>query len=307
MRAGRPQATAATSGGQPGGVDYGLLFLLASLWGASFLLIKVGVEAMSPAMLTAWRLVLAAGVMWVALLTTGQRIPTDRSSLVLMVIVAVLGNVIPFNLISWGQIGIESGLTAIIMGVMPLTTMLLAHLVIADDRMTPAKVIGVTLGFAGVLVLVGPTRLVNLGDETVRQLAIALAAFFYGASAVATRRLMASGSGIGLATGIMTLAATIMVPFVVAAEGWPSMPADSGALAAIVCLGVVQTGFAQILLFRIVERQGASFFSQINFLVPVLGVFWGALVLGERLPVTAFVALALIMLGVGATRLRLWS
>ncbi len=285
--------------------DYGLLFLLALMWGASFLLIKTGVDAVPPATLTLWRLVFAAGVIWIALLATGARLPSDGRSWLLAIIVATFGTVLPFNLISWGQAGIETGLTAIIMGVMPLTTMLMAHAALRDDRLTVPKSVAVLFGFAGVLVLVGPDRLTSLGDDVLRQLAIAFAAICYGASAVITRLLMGQASQIGLATAIMTIALAIMVPITFAVDGTPSLDIAPVPLAAIACLGIVQTGLAQIILFKLVARQGASFFSQINFLVPLLGVAWGAAVLGEVLPVTAFVALGLILTGLAISRLRI--
>lgn len=287
----------------PGAADYALLFTLASMWGASFMLIRVGVEMIPPVTLTTLRLAFAAAVMWLALGLMRARLPLDRQSLWLVFIVATFGTALPFNLISWGQAGIPSGLSAIIMGVMPLTTMLLAHLVLPDDRLTAPKLIGVTFGLVGVAVLVGPERLASLGGDAMRQLAIAAAAVCYGASAVATRRMMRAQSQIGLATMIMTLAFAVMLPVMVLTDGIPHALPPSHALAATACLGIVQTGLAQIILFQLVSRQGPSFFSQINFLVPVLGVIWGAGVLGERLAWPAFMALGFILFGLAVARL----
>ncbi|MEO1720134.1 MAG: DMT family transporter, partial [Pseudomonadota bacterium] len=125
----------------------------------------------------------------------------------------------------------------------------------------------------------------------------------YGASAVVTRRMMVAGvSQIGLATGVMSVAAIAMAPIAFLVDGMPDALPIGWPLAAIACLGIVQTGFAQILLFKIVARQGPSFFSQINFLVPFLGVLWGYTVFGEELAVEAWVALVLIVGGLAVSR-----
>ncbi|MEM1307563.1 MAG: DMT family transporter, partial [Pseudomonadota bacterium] len=126
--------TAATRPG-PGAIDYGLLLLLASLWGGSFILIKTGVDAVSPATMTAYRLGFAALAMWFALAVTRSRLPLDRRSLMFMTVVALVGTLVPFFLIAWGQQSIPTGLTAILLGVMPLTTMVIAHVMLPDDRL----------------------------------------------------------------------------------------------------------------------------------------------------------------------------
>ena len=293
------------AGSGPGLVDYGLLLFLASLWGASFILIKTGVEAVAPATMTAMRLVFAAAAMWFALAVTGARLPVDARSWRFIIVVALLGTLLPFFLISWGQQDIPTGMTAILMGVMPLTTMLIAHYALGDDRLTRWKACGIAFGFAGLVTLIGPTVLSKLGDQVWSQLAIMGAATCYGASAVLMRRMMAPHvSQIGLATGIMSVAAVVMVALAWTIDGAPVAMPTGTPLWAIACLGIVQTGFAQIILFQLVARQGPSFFSQINFLVPFLGVAWGAAIFGERLPVSSFAALALILAGLAVSRRR---
>lgn len=297
----QPHSAAARPG--PSAVDYGLLLLLASLWGGSFILIKTGVDAVSPATMTAYRLAFAALAMWFALAVTRSRLPLDRRSLMFMTVVALMGTLVPFFLIAWGQQSIPTGLTAILLGVMPLTTMVIAHVALPDDRLTWAKTLGVVLGFTGLVILIGPSLLTEIGGDPLSQLAIMLAASCYGASAVLTRRMMVSGvSQIGLATGMMSIAAVIMAVLAVAIDGVVEAPAIGLPLAAIACLGIVQTGFAQIILFQLVARQGPSFFSQINFLVPFLGVIWGYVVFGEQLGLEAWVALALILSGLAVSR-----
>jgi drug/metabolite transporter (DMT)-like permease len=286
----------------PGAADYGLLFVLASLWGASFLLIKIAVDDVPPLTLTLLRLAFAAAVMWCALVLTGARLPTNRQAWKLIVAAATIGTVLPFILVSWGQSGIDSGLTAILMGVMPLITMVIAHFSLPDDKLNGAKLAGVLCGLIGIVVLMGPEKLLALGDGLKYQLAIIGTATCFSIGAVLMRKWMGDASQVGLATAIMSLSFLIMIPIVMIFEGLPSELPPLKPLTAIAVLGIVQTGFAQLFLFALVARQGPSFFSQINFIVPLMGVGWGAAILGERLPVAAFVALALILAGLAISR-----
>lgn len=286
----------------PGAMDYGLLFLLASMWGASFLLIKIAVVDVPPMTLTFGRLLFASAVMWVALLATGATLPRTRQAWKLVIVASSVGTVSPFILVSWGQSGIDSGLTAILMGVMPLITMAIAHVVLPDDKMTPAKFAGLVCGLVGIVVLIGPAQLGGVGDGVLYQLAIIGTATCFAVSAVVTRKWMGQSSQLGLATAILTLSLILMIPIMLVVDGVPtSLPAFEPMLA-ISVLGTLQTGLGQLLLFAMLARQGPSFFSQINYVVPLMGVAWGAAVLGERLPLSAFTSLGLILLGLTVSR-----
>jgi drug/metabolite transporter (DMT)-like permease len=180
---------------------------------------------------------------------------------------------------------------------MPLTAMLIAHLMTADDRLTPGKLAGVALGIAGLVVLIGPERLTRLGGDVVRELAVAAAAVSYGLNANITRSLTGAPPLTTIAA-VMLVSALIMLPVsLVVDQPWTLSPSASS-IFAIVMLGIFQTAIGTVMLFMLVRRQGASFFSQINFLVPISGVVWGAVVLGERPALTAIVALVAILAGV---------
>lgn len=282
--------------------DYLWLFALAVIWGGSFTFIKIGVETVPAATTTFLRLVVASAVM-VAVALWGREPWHAGGRLWAMILFAsVTGNALPFTLISWGEERIDSGLAAILMGVMPLTTMLIAHFLTVDDRLTPGKLAGVALGLVGLVILIGPARLTGLGSDVIRELAIAGAAVSYGVNANATRALTGAPQFSTIAA-VMLVSAAIMAPVaLVADEPWTLAPSAASILA-IVTLGVVQTAVGTIILFMLVRRQGASFFSQINFLVPISGVIWGAVVLAERPPVSAFVALGVILAGVAVARM----
>lgn len=285
----------------PGLSDYGLLLLLAAIWGGSFFLIKIGVKSVPALSLTAIRLVIASVFMVAMAALLGERLRVGPRIWGLIVLTAFFGNALPFTLISWGEEQIDSGLAAILMAVMPLTTYLLAHLVTHDEKLNRLKALGVGLGFLGVLVLIGPGKLATLGTDTVRQLAVACAALCYSLNALLARGLVGVPRH-ALVAALMVVSAVMIVPASLIHDTHRVIAPTFSSLAAIVILAVMQTGIGTILMFMLVARQGASFFSQINFLVPLFGVAWSALILGERPSANAVLALAIILGGIAAAR-----
>lgn len=290
-----------TSRPQPG--DYALLFALAAIWGSSFLFIKLGVETVPAATTTALRLAIAAVVLVAVAWRAGQAMPRGARLWKLILMSALFGNALPFTLISWGEEVIDSGLAAILIAVMPLSTIALAHLFTSDEKLNARKALGVALGFAGVLVLIGPEKLTRLGDDTMRQLAVAGAAFCYGINAIVTKSLVELPRR-SLAAALMVASALMLAPVSLLLDRPWTLDASASSLLSILALGVAHTAVGTLMLFAIIGRQGASFFSQINFLVPVFGVFWGVVLLAERPPADAYWALALILGGVALARGR---
>jgi drug/metabolite transporter (DMT)-like permease len=294
----------------PGLFDYGLLIALGAIWGASFMLIKVGVDTMPAWSMTTVRLGIAAAFMagWAAFQRQGM--PRTAGFWLLALMTALVGNVVPFMLIAWGEQHIDSGIAAICIATMPLMTLLLAHFTIPDDRLTVPKFIGVSCGIAGLIVLVGPEKLLGLGTGTIRLLAVVAAALCYALNAIVTRKLLRDEPRYALAAAVMGLAVLMITPVALWLDrAWIGQLSSGGqwpstrSLLAVLLLGVLQTGVAQILLFIIIGRRGASFFAQVNYFVPVFGVLWGWLVLSEQLPARAFLALAVILFGLFVVRL----
>ncbi len=289
--------------GQPGVRDYVLLVTLAAIWGSSFMFIKLAVVEIPPVTIAAVRIAIAAGILFVIARMAGQTLPHGRGIWVTIVISAIIGNVAPFILISWGQEQIDSGLAAILMATMPLTTVLLAHVFTSDEKLTVRKALGVGLGLAGLLVLMGPDKLAHLGEQTIRELAVAAAATCYGINALITKRLVHLPRRI-LAAVVLLASSVMIVPISLFIDRPWMLSPGTVPLASVIVLGVVHTAVATTLLFAIVRRQGASFFSQINFLVPLFGVMWGVLILAERPSANAYLALVLILIGIAVVRGR---
>ncbi len=290
------------SAGRPPGLgDYGLLVALAAIWGASFLLIKIAVADIPPIAIAAGRTAIAAAVLLAVTWATGRHLPKAPKVWALILAVAVIGNALPFSLIAWGEETVDSGLAAIVMGINPLVTLALAHLFTADEKANPRKLVGIALGLAGVVVLIGPEKLLLLGRETLSYLAFAGAASCYATASLINKKL--SGESFrAISAGVMLVSAAILIPASLALEApWRLAPGWE-ATGALVALGLFPTALANLMLLAIIRRQGASFFSQINYLVPLFGLGYGVLLLAEEPPVEAFAALALILAGIGFAR-----
>ena len=286
---------------RPGLGDYGLLLLLSAIWGSSFLFIKVAVETLPAVSMTAARLVLSVFILFAMAALAKEGLPKGLKTWGWIALAGLFGNALPFGLIAWGEERIDSGLAAILMSHMPLTTMVLAHIFIADEKLTVPKTIGVMFGMAGLLVLIGPAKLATLGEDTIRQLAVAAAAVCYGINAVVSKQL-AGLPPRGLSAAVVLASALMMLPASFIFDDPAALQPSTLSAAAVLGLAFFHTAIATLLMFTIIRRQGASFFSQINFLVPLFGVAWGVILLSERPSPNAYVALALVLVGIAIAR-----
>ena len=221
----------------------------------------------------------------------------------------LINNVIPFSLIVWGQLHIASGLAAILNATTPMFTVIVAGLLLADERPTPAKLFGVIFGFAGVAVLIGPTAFEGIGDNLFAQLAILGAALSYAFAGVFGRRFRILGlHPVTTAAGQVSASTLVLLPMVFMfgqTQGLTSLAATG--FAAIVALGLLSTAAAYILYFRILASAGATNLLLVTFLIPVSAILLGSLVLGEILQGIHFVGMSLIGIGLVVIDGRLLS
>jgi drug/metabolite transporter (DMT)-like permease len=291
-------------------VEWSLLLALVALWGSSFLLVRVSLAAFTPVAVTAGRLLIGAAMLGLLLAFSRRQLPRDRRAWWFFTVMALVGNALPFFLIAWGQQTIPSGLTGILMAVMPLVVLLLAHFLVQGERLTPRRLAGFLLGFAGVVVLTAPearAALVGRDASFLSQLAVLAASTCYGVAAIVARRgpvlnpVVTAGSVLaiaGLAVGALLLASGLRNGEAAALRG----PVSLAPGLALLALGALSTALATVVYFQLVARAGATFLSLINYLIPVWAVVMGAVVLGERLPTRAFAALGLILAGVVLAR-----
>jgi len=284
----------------PGVVDYALLIGLAAIFGSSFLFTNIAVQSIPPFTVVAARISIAAVGLCVVLAVLRKSLPTG-SVWGWIFASALFGNAIPFSLISWGQQEVDAGLTSIFMAIMPLSTVLLAHLVTTDEKLNRWTLTGVLFGLVGVCVLMGWAALSQLGGESLSQLAILAGAMCYAVNALITRKLTHLSKW-PMSASLLLAASVLTVPLALLFESpWQVQPSLSSLLS-VLALAAGPTALATALILMIIGRQGASFLSQINFMVPLFGVLFGTVFLHERLPANAWVALAIILLGVALAR-----
>ncbi len=274
-----------------------LLVLLAGIWSSSFMFIKIGVETIPPATMASARLILAAVMLVAIARVQGHRLPFTLRAWASFGFVGLVGNAVPFTLIAWGEEVVDSGLAAILMGVMPVTTALLAHVFVHDERLTGRRAAGVMIGFSGTVLLVGVSALTGLGAHVAAQLAVIGGALCYAVTTVFVRRF-ANLPDVLMAAGATTTGALAIVPLALIVESPLSLSPSLASIAAVVVLGVASTGFAALIYFYLIRTVGAAIFSQVNFLTPAIGVGFGMVFLGERPGAEAWLALLLIASGV---------
>lgn len=274
-----------------------LLVVLACIWSSSFMFIKIGVATIPPVTMAAARLALAAMMLVVIAHFRGHRLPFTLRAWGMFTFVGVMGHAVPFTLIAWGELEVDSGLAAILMGVMPVATAVLAHAFVRDERLTRRRATGVLLGFSGTVVLVGVSALYGFGAQVAAQLAVVGGALCYAITTVFVRRF-ANLPDVLMAAGAMTTGSLAILPLAFLIESPLSISPSLSSIAAVAVLGVVSTGFAALIYFYLIRTVGAAIFSQVNFLTPAIGVAFGMIFLGELPGADAWSALALIVAGV---------
>ena len=278
-----------------------LLFALVAMWGSAFMMTGIAVRGFSPTVLVTVRLIMSAVLLGGLVLLRGMRFPMLGRFWLFSLLIALAGNCVPFWLISFGQQRVESGLAGILMGIMPLTTMVLAHFFVAGERLNVIKATGFAIGFTGLVVLLGPAALLELkgqGNTLLYELAILGGAVCYAIQAIVARHRPPADPLVA-AAGVMVMGSLVMLP--IGAAGAPAelAAAPVGPLWALLALAVVATSIATVVFLKLVTVAGPSFTSFINYLIPVWAVLMGMLFLGERPGVAAMVALALILSGIG--------
>ena len=247
---------------------------------------------------------LALAALGALVLILGKRLPRERRAWLFIVAMAVAGNVLPFLLITWGQQGIDSGLAGILMAIMPLTTLVLAHFFVAGEHLSARKGAGFALGFAGVALLTGPDALAGLGgdaSEIAHQAAILLGAVCYAVNTILARHLPAMHPIVSAAC-TMLMASAIMVPIALAVDAPWRLAPSSTSMASALWLGLVPTGVATVLYFRIVSTAGPTFLSLMNYAIPAVALGTGIVVLGEPFDGSVLAALALILAGLSVSQ-----
>jgi drug/metabolite transporter (DMT)-like permease len=291
---------------RPTRADWIALLSLVLMWGTAFVLIRLAVQTVSPLAVAAGRILAAAVLLCIAVPLYGLRFPPWGRIWLQFLLLGIVGNALPFFLISWGQQRVPSGLTAILMAVNPLVTLVLAHRFVVGERMTAGRTLGFVLGFLGMGVLIGPEALSELDGSPsalVRQAAVLAGALCYAANSILVRRLPETSALVASAS-VLAMASLVMLPVtLLLAPDAPRSP-SLGSLGAVAWLGIVPTAVATIVYFRVIASAGPTFLSLVNYLVPLVALVAGLLVYGEQPSWNALVALVLVLSGIALAQLR---
>ena len=284
-----------------------MLIVLSIVWGGSFFLAEVALRQLPPLTLVLVRVGLAAGALILFTYVSGLRLPKDIKIWRSYFIMGLLNNCIPFSLIFWGQLTIASGLAAIFNATTPLFTVVLAHFLTRDEKLTFPRIAGVIFGIIGVVVMIGPELLDDLGTNVIAQLAVLVAAISYGFAGIYGRRF-ASQPPVITAAGQLSASSIILLPIVVVMEPetFLIMP-DMITISAVIALALLSTALAYVLYFRILKVAGATNLLLVTFLIPVSAIALGVLVLGEQIETLQIVGMAFIALGLIAMDGRLFA
>lgn len=290
-----------------------MLICLSVLWGGSFFFVGVAVSELAPLTIVTLRVSLAAITLWCIAFMMGLKIPTSMRLWGAFLAMGLLNNAIPFSFIVWGQTHIASGLASVLNATTPLFGVIVAGLLLADERASAMKLLGVGIGFLGVMVMIGmPASDLAQPTNIIAQLAILVAALSYAFASVFGRRFKATGlNPIIIAAGQVTGSTIILAPVTwyidgplkLIGQGSPSI----GVWLAIITLAVFSTALAYVLYFKILASAGATNILLVTLLVPVSAIILGALFLNESLHGVHFIGMLMIALGLSAIDGRLWK
>ncbi|WP_298726457.1 DMT family transporter [uncultured Ferrovibrio sp.] len=284
----------------------GLLFL-SVLWGGSFFFVGVAVSEVPPLTIAAVRVLLAAAILLLVLRLSRLQLPRNRGMIGSFLVAGLLNNAVPFSLFFWAQSQIPSGLASILNAMTPIFTVLVAHILTRDEKLTTGRLMGVLVGFAGVTVMIGTDLTSGLGSNVLAQCACLLATLSYALGAVFSRRFKRLGvTPMQVAGGQFVASSAILIPVALLVDQpWQIAPPSWQAIAAIVALAMFSTALGFVIYFRVMASAGSNV-NLVTLLVPVSAILLGVLVLGESLELRHLAGMAAIALGLLAIDGRLF-
>lgn len=283
------------------------MMLLAVIWGASFLSIRVALDEITPLISVAHRTTWAMLVLWVVIAIMRIPLPRDPKIWFSFLVMGLLNNVIPFTLMAWGQLYIESGLTSILNAFTAVVGVVIASLFFADERITLRKGIGVVLGFFGVAIAIGLDNFRTLDLRSMAQLAVIGGTVAYAIAGVWARKKLVGMPPQMAAAGMLTGSTVIMLPLVYFIDGPLSFDLQPRTMWAIGYYAIIATAFAYLLYYRVLAMAGSGNLMLVTLLVAPLAITLGAVVLDEKLGANAYFGFVILALGLIILDGRVWK
>ena len=282
---------------QPTRTDYIVLFALGALWGSSFGAIKIALHGVTPLTVMSVRILLAGAALLLLILVRKTPLPRGIQNWIKISWMALFGTLIPFFLVPWGQLQIDSSLAAILMAVSPLFALTLGHFFSEHESFSLRQLLAMLVGFSGILLVFGENAISSINGNIWAQLAVIGAGFCYTISGVIVSRVRGASAD-SVSASIFICSSVIVFPLWMILEQPWSLHFETESLLALTYLGLVSTGMAFLMRYYIILRAGAVFLSYVAFIIPMFGILFGILFLGETISVNTMGAVVLILSGV---------
>ena len=282
---------------QPTRTDYIVLFALGALWGSSFGAIKIALNGVTPLTVMSVRILLAGAALLLLIRVRNTPFPRGIQNWIKIGWMALFGTLIPFFLVPWGQLQIDSSLAAILMAVNPLFALTLGHFFSDHESFTLRQLLAMLVGFSGILLVFGENAISSINGNIWAQLAVIGAGFCYTISGVIVSRVRGASAD-SVSASIFICSSVIVFPLWMILEQPWSLYFATESLLALTHLGLVSTGMAFLMRYYIILRAGAVFLSYVAFIIPMFGILFGILFLGETISLNTTGAVLLILFGV---------
>jgi drug/metabolite transporter (DMT)-like permease len=283
-----------------GASEWAMLAVLSVLWGGTFFFVALAVPEVPPLTLVLARVALAAAALVIYIRLIGQFLPRDAKTWLVLTVMGIGNNIVPFSLIFWSQTQITSGLAAILNATTPLFSVVFARWLSREERLTPGRLCGAFLGLAGVAVLMGGAALHGTGLAVLAQAASLTSAATYALMGFYIRRFAVTSPPV-TAAGQLVCSTVLMLPLALFVDRPWLLPLPSvAALGSIVALALFSTAMGYLLFFRILAAAGVTNIMLVTFLIPVSASLLGVLVLGEVIELRHVAGMVLIAAGLAA-------
>lgn len=283
------------------------LLILSFIWGASFLSVRIALDEVGPLTSVAHRTGWAMLILWVYVLIRRLELPTGARVWAAFLVMGFLNNVIPFSLMAWGQLHIETGLTSILNAATAIFGVIAAAIFFADERLTMRKGVGVTLGFLGVSTAIGLEAFRNFDIRSLGQLAVIAGTMSYALAGVWARKTLGHLRPQVAAAGMLTGATVMTLPLAWFVEGPITLDLMPKTWVAIGYYAVIATALAYMLYYRVLAMAGSGNLMLCTLLVAPVAIVLGAVVLGEALPLRAYAGFVILALGLMILDGRVWQ
>jgi drug/metabolite transporter (DMT)-like permease len=279
-----------------------LLFILSAIWGSAFIAIKISLEYFSPSSVASYRLISASIFLFIFYIIGKYKVYLNRYDLTMLIFVGIVGNFLPFYLISWSEQHIQSSTAGILMGVGPILTLILSHFLTKDDRFSISKLISISIGFIGVMFIFEIDMFFNINSSNSIQLIskflIILAALGYMISNIVAYNTLKHIDSFSITFFATFFGALVSIPFLLISEFNQPSNFTLKSVLPILYLGLFPTALAFQLRYHITKTSGPVFLSYVAYLIPIFALIWGNILLSEKIHFSSIIGIILILFGV---------